>query len=68
MGILNRFFGFAPLFPNSCLFEGTGRLLESKVECFFSFNPLKYGLDVRIAVLPRVCSLLFNAASAFGIG
>jgi hypothetical protein len=32
-----------------------------------SFNSLKYGLDVRIAVLSRVCPL-FNAVSAFLIG
>jgi hypothetical protein len=68
MDFLDRFFDFAPHFPHNCFLEGTGRLFESKVGLLLSFNFLKYGLDVRIAMLPRVCPLLFNAASALGIG
>lgn len=59
----NCFFDFAPHFPNSCLFKGRCRLFESKVGLLSSLNSLKYGLDVRIAVLPRFCPLLFNAVS-----
>jgi hypothetical protein len=66
MDFLNRFFDFAPHFPNSCLFEGTCRVFECKVGLILSLNSLKYGLDVRIAVLPRVCPLLFNALQRLG--
>jgi hypothetical protein len=55
MDFLDRFFDFTPHFPHNCFFEGTGRLFESKVGLLLSFNFLKYGLDVRIAMLPRVC-------------
>jgi hypothetical protein len=40
MDFLNRFFDFAPHFPNSRLLEGTGRLFVFKVGLLLSYNSL----------------------------